>query len=180
MERKIEIIITDDHEIFTQSLMALLNGLAGMTVIGCAGNGADLLKQLEIKVPHIVLLDLNMPVMNGEKTINILTVRYPELKILVLSVDFQKDLIEKYYKLGVHGFMPKECNIEVLLEAIELIMTNGKSQELSFSYLAELKKQSLNLDDFVLSDREKEVLKLIGLGKRNKHIAYFLTIGGVF
>ncbi|NOR73971.1 MAG: response regulator, partial [Draconibacterium sp.] len=108
----INIFIVDDHKIFRDGLLLLLNQFEFVTVVGQAANGEEFLEFLENKVPDIVLMDINMPIMNGIEATKIATEKYPDLKVIALTTFFEDDHIDQMFAAGVEGYMLKRSNIE--------------------------------------------------------------------
>lgn len=163
---------------FRQGIMSLLNFDPGIFVIGGAGNGRELLKILNSKRADIVLLDIQMPVMNGPQTLEVLKQRYPDLGIIMVSMEFNASVLKEYFRYGAHGFIPKGCDIEVLIEAIYMVREQGNCHELSLKLAHTLNGHSLKSfhNQFVLSPREIEVLSLACKGNSNREIGAVLHI----
>lgn len=162
---------------FRQGIIALLNFDPGIFVIGGAANGRELLKTLNSKRADIVLLDIQMPVMNGTQTLEVLRQRYPDLGIIMVSMEFSTSLLKEYFRYGAHGFIPKGCDIEVLIEAIYMVRKHGNCHELSLKLADTLRHASTSFNNqFVLSPREIEVLSLTCKGNSNKEIGVALHI----
>lgn len=114
----LRIAIADDHQLFRKSLSLLVNSFEGMQVVLEASNGKELLKQLKTTAIDILLLDLQMPVMDGFSTAPEITKHYPEIKILVLTLLNEKDVIKKVMELGVQGYFTKNTDPNELKNAI--------------------------------------------------------------
>lgn len=161
------IIIVDDHKIFRDGLLLLLNHFDFVTVVGQASNGEEFLDLLENIVPDIVLMDINMPKMNGIEATRIATEKYPNLKIIALTTFFEDDYIEQMFAAGVEGYMLKRSNIEDFEQAIKRVAEGGNyfSEEIIKVITRNLYKhknreiKELNLPR--LTSREKEILDLI-------------------
>ena len=171
------IIIVDDHKIFRDGLLILLNHFDFVKVVGQASNGEEFLNLLEKIVPDIVLMDINMPKMNGIEATKIAVEKYPGLKVIALTTFFEDDYIEQMFSSGVEGYMLKRSNIEDFEQAIKRVSEGGNyfseeiikviTQNLYKTKAAENKKLSLPL----LTSREKEILDLICIGLNNEQIA---------
>lgn len=131
-----------------------------VSIIGEAADGKQLLRLLETIHPDVVLLDLEMPVMDGNKALDIISKKYPEIKVIILSFYFEWVLVEHYLQRGAKGYIPKDAlEPELLMEALMEIQ-NGKI------YLHEKspgKKQ--------FTERQKEIMPLIFDGLTNDEIA---------
>lgn len=123
----IRIALADDQQLFLWSLSTLIDGFEGKKVIMEALNGKDLLNQFESaeELPHIVLLDVNMPVMNGEETAQLLSAKYPEIKLVALSMKDDDRTIIKMIKAGCCSYLLKDIHPNELDKALTEINTNG-------------------------------------------------------
>lgn len=180
LTRKPEIIIVDDHLIFRQGLKSILTLENIANVIGEASNGIELLELIKVLKPDLVLMDIDMPRMNGmdatEKALELL----PDLKIIAFSMFSDEEYYYKMIDRGVKGFILKTSGINELENAINNVMAGESyfSNELlrkiinSFGRSANLKP---SLKDS-LTDREIEVLQQICLGLSTEEIAEKLFI----
>jgi DNA-binding NarL/FixJ family response regulator len=123
----IKIAIVDDHLLFASSLAKLIQTFSGYSVVFHAKNGLDLQEQLEAvdSNPDIILLDINMPVMNGHETIIWLTENHPNIKVLALSMDDNEDVILKMLRNGAKGYLLKDIHPEKLKEAMSEVLQRG-------------------------------------------------------
>lgn len=171
------IIIADDHDMFRDALKTMLEVDDIATIIAEASNGQELISLLEESVPDIIIMDIDMPLMNGIEATRIVNEKYPTIKVLALSMygddKYYKELIEA----GAQGFILKSSNKSELEEAINTIH-NGQSyfsNELLMKIIANigLSKDSIKLDQEKLSftNREVDVLKYLCLGLSTKDIA---------
>lgn len=171
------IIIVDDHKIFRDGLLLLLSHFDFVTVVGQDSNGEEFLDLLDKIVPDIVLMDINMPKMNGIKATKIATAKYPNLKIIALTTFLEDEYIEQMFSAGVEGYMLKRSNIEDFEKAIKRVSEGGNyfSEEVikiivRNQYQSQnSKKKELGLP--LLTWREKQILELICKGLNNVQIA---------
>lgn len=162
MEDKIKLIITDDKEEYRRIFASMLDGYAFIDIIGQAENGQALLNLLRNKRPDVVLLDLNMPVMDGNETYSILSKTHPAVKVIILSQHFEPVLVENYVLRGAKGYLPKEAimtNETLLVNAISKVKSGG-------TFIFDNKMQG---DHF--TRRQKELLPFIFDGYTNEAIA---------
>ena len=180
-ERKYQIIVVDDHTLFRNGLRMLLDGIDGFTVAGEASNGVELLELLPTLQPDVILLDIEMPRMNGIQTAEEVLKRYPDMKIITLSMYVDEDYYFKMVSLGVKGFILKNSEIKEVVTAIETVVDGGSyfSQELLFTLVSNLKSTPTGVTDEnseELSQRESEILLHICRGESNSEIADALFI----
>jgi len=164
---EIKIIIVDDHSLFRNGLKLLLTNAGNFTIVAEASNGKEFLEIIETTNPDVVLMDINMPEMDGiEATTKILNKR-PHLKIIGLSMYGEEEYYYKMIEAGVSGFLLKNSDINEVKSAIETVYEGGKffSQELLYNVVKNIKTSHSHQDLIEnLSDRELEVLKQICIG----------------
>ncbi len=114
--------IADDHTLFRKGVIAILGGYKEVTVLADAGNGADLLEKIEDKLPDVVILDLEMPEMDGVVTARYLTTKYPKVKVLILSSEGEESLVDKLMGDGVQGCLLKSAEPEELRTALQHLL----------------------------------------------------------
>lgn len=173
-----KVIIVDDHKMFRSGLRFLLSNIPNITVIGEASNGKEFLEMAENETIDIALMDINMPEMNGIEATRIAMEKYPDLKVIVLSMHGEEEYYDQMLEAGVKGFLLKNSDADELIAAIEAVLA-GKSyfsQELLVNILDQKRLQKLRTDAVKLSTRELEVLKLICDGYSNAEIAEQLFI----
>jgi len=176
---KTRIVIVDDHRILRDGIKALLKEMSNVELVGEASNGIEFMNLLKSIEPDLVLMDINMPKMNGiEATREALRIM-PELKVLVLSMHDDVTYYDSMIQIGVHGFLLKESNYNELQKAIESVMDGNPyfSQEL----LLKLLKNKKSSSKVVVNDREKELLTLICKGLSTTEIAekLFLSVSSI-
>ena len=176
-----KIVLVDDHTLFRNGLRTLLGGIEGFKVVAEASNGLELLELLERSLPDVVLLDIEMPKMNGIAAAEEALRRWPGLKIITLSMYGDEDYYFRMVSLGVKGFILKNSDIKDVVAAIEAVVEGGSffSQELLFNLVSNLKSApSVVPDDSAeqLSQRESEILLHICRGESNNEIADALFI----
>lgn len=124
---KTRIVIVDDHLLFAESLEKLIHSFSGFEVLYHAKNGVDLQEKIATKTvqPEIILLDINMPVMDGHETLIWLTENYPDIKVLALSMDDTDEVILKMLCNGAKGYLLKDIHPDDLIEALHEVMDKG-------------------------------------------------------
>lgn len=175
-----QIIIADDHKLVRDGLVSLLRLIDGYTIAGQASNGRELLEIMEYTPCDIVLLDVDMPVMDGlEATVHIKQL-HPAIKVLVLSMHDDIALIQSVMEKGADGYMLKNSGIEELQNGLEAVMSGNRffspdvTQRLHNEHPQTRNPFSKELE--MLSEREIEVLRLIAAGRSNKEIGDKLFI----
>lgn len=171
----IKIAVVDDHQLFRRGLIGLVKSLNdSIDVIFEAENGQDLINLLKIKeTPHLILLDISMPIMDGFETAKYLHTNYPDIKFLVLSMNEDEESLVKMLNYGAKGFVGKDIEPEELLLAISKILHGG------FYYSDAMTEHLINSlqpkqkDDLIdsLTERELEFLKYACSEKTYKEIS---------
>jgi two-component system, NarL family, nitrate/nitrite response regulator NarL len=179
MSDQIEIIIADDHTLFIDGLIGLLKDEPGLTVVDIANDGKELLELLGKRQADVILLDINMPNMNGIDAARFIKQTYPPIKMIMLSTYNDDHLVEKAKKLGTNGYLLKTVNKEELIQTIKLVHT-GQS---CFPYrsprvINEFDKNDELKRSLNLTKREIEIINLIKKEYTNQQIAdkLFLSI----
>ena len=177
---KINIYLVDDHKLFREGLKLLLKNLDEINEIWEASNGEEFLKGLSERRPDLVLMDIEMPVMNGiEATIRAIE-QYPEMKVVALSMYGDEEYFHKMIDAGACGFLMKNSDFsEVKKAVINVLQGNNYFTEEILNMLIntfKTKHQAEAEEEVSLSDREKEVLLLICKGLSNQEIAEKLFI----
>jgi DNA-binding NarL/FixJ family response regulator len=178
-QTKREVIIVDDHTLFRNGLRILLNTLEDYQVVAEAANGKQFLNLLEKSLPDLVLLDINMPVMDGIEAATIAQKLYPDLKIITLSMYGEEDYYYKMVNAGVKGFVLKNSDIKEVKTALDVVYEGGSffSSELLQNLVNSLKSTSKSKEFHAeLSEREMEILILICQGLSNQEIGDKLFI----
>ena len=171
--------LIDDHIIFRKALAAFLTNWRGYQIVLEACNGIELKQALPLVcLPDLVILDINMPEMNGFDTAAYLLHRYPGMKILIVSMLPETHHLEKCLQLGICGYVQKDANLEELQHAIEQILQKGYYVNPA-SCIHLLSKRTTEEEitaaaaqqAAALSDREKEFLTWLCTDKGYKEIA---------
>ena len=175
----IKIMITDDHSMIREGLKSLLELDGDIKVIAEAVDGQDCLNKLETIHPDVLLLDINMPVMNGLEVLKNLKLRNNKVKVLILTVHNEVEYLLKAIEIGVNGYVLKDSESAVLKKAIFAIADGENFIQPNLipalnAKMIEKSEDSLKLHN--LTGREIEVLKLLALGMYNKEVAEKLEI----
>jgi DNA-binding NarL/FixJ family response regulator len=179
MCKKIRAIIVDDHRILRDGIKALLREMGNVELVGEAANGEVLLPMLGDCNVDLILMDINMPKMNGIDASREALKICPNLKIIILSMHDDIKYYDSIVQLGVDGFLLKESSYDELEKAIESVFDGRPyfSQELLLKLL-KAKRQEPTIE---LTDRERDVLQLICQGLSTSEIAakLFLSVSSI-
>ena len=182
----IKILITDDHQLVIDGLKLMLAEAEDMTCIGSADNGKTALEMLAVHPADVLLLDINMPEMDGVECCRLVKARYPAVKVLVLSMMREASLVKIMLKQGASGFLLKNAGKEEVMDAIRKVY-EGK-QVFSTDVLDAIMDSFTNkpakaaASPFMkISRREKQILQLIVDERTTNEIAseLFISFGTV-
>jgi DNA-binding NarL/FixJ family response regulator len=180
--KKFKIILVDDHTLLRDALSSLIHSFEEFSVINSLNNGTELIRALSDGYkPDIVLLDLNMPILDGFETAKWLNVNYPEIKILILTMYDSEIALIRLLKVGVKGFLKKDTHPNELRVALNAVSENGYyySQDTT-GKLANLFQKNTDNQNFVekamLNESELEFLRLASTDLTYKEIAAQLNL----
>lgn len=177
----IKILLADDHKIVRDGIKLMLESQAGIDVVAEAESGMDVLKKLEHQMVDMIVMDINMPEMDGITATRTIKEKYPDLKVLALTMSNDDLHIRQMIQAGASGYIMKSAGRNELKEAILTIM-DGKhyfSDEATQSIMMDLVKgkgKSSSPDPIHITDRELEILELIVQEYTNQEIAEKLYI----
>ena len=175
----VKIMITDDHSMIREGLKNLLELDGDIEVIAQAVDGKDCLDKLEIYKPDVLLLDINMPNMNGLEVLKQLKAKKLKIKVLVLTVHNETEYLMKAVDIGINGYVLKDSESSELKKAIFAIVDGETYIQPSLIPALNAKRIERNEDEEkidALTRREMEVLKLLAIGMYNKEVAEKLEI----
>lgn len=181
MNKEITLAVVDDHQLFRKGIALLLQHYKELKVVIEAENGIDLIKKMEKIVPDVILMDLKMPLMGGAEATEIIKAKYPEIKIIALTMYNDESVIVQLIEKGINGFLLKEEEIEILVSAVHSVMETGIyfNDTISRAILEGLIKDNKIHPKFkktLLSEKEIEIISLICGQFTNKEIAGFLNM----
>src|SRR5688572_8263407 len=174
----IRVLITDDHLIIREGLRLILETTDEIEVVGEAKDGAECLRLLPELKPDVILMDLQMPGMDGITTIDHLRRDHPEIAVVILTTYNEDDLMIRGLQLGACSYLLKDTDRETLIDTI-VAAAKGESllaPSILKRVLAVQHNIPVNKKESVLSERELEVLQAAARGERNKEIAFKLGI----
>ena len=172
----IQIALVDDHRLFRSGIASLINNFNGYKVLFEAANGEELIRRISPKFkPDIILLDINMPVMNGALTAKWLKNKYPEIGVIVLSMLDDAEKVLEMLKLGVKGYLLKDAEPFEVEQALEKV---SQGEVYYPEFVARLLVDSINhpIDRNRLQTREIEFLKLASTELTYKEIAEQMSV----
>jgi DNA-binding NarL/FixJ family response regulator len=179
--KKIRLLLADDHGIIRDGIKLMLNKTPEFEIITEASNGQEVLDYLKKnpKSIDVVLMDINMPIMNGIEATQVITDKYRNINVLALTMHIEETYISNMLKAGALGYILKESNKTDLIEAVKSVASGKKyySNEVSVTLINSLMTGSQNKDK-ELSERELEVLTYIASGNTNNEIGEKLFISG--
>jgi DNA-binding NarL/FixJ family response regulator len=179
MDEKLKIFIVDDHEFFRSGLKLVINRLKYAKVVAEASNGKEFLEILKEKETDIVLMDIEMPIMNGIDATEKALEEFPDLKIIALTMFNDEEYVDRMIDAGVKGFLLKNITKEILDQALQSIASGNTyySPEL-WEYFSKKISKEKRADEVeqLFTKREMEILVLICDGMTNKEIADKLFI----
>lgn len=175
--KKGTLYLVDDHQLVIDGIIALVEGSGEWEVIGYANSGEEALQKIPILKPDVILMDLEMPRMNGLQCTEKLLEQNPNAKVVILTFHQEKALVQKMVKMGVAGYIIKNAPRQEFLTGLQLVKQGTKfySSQLTESMLEvtplTVRKESNVKLLALLSQREREVLQLIAEGISTKEIA---------
>lgn len=180
---KAKILVVDDHALFRKGIISLLSQIEELEIIGEASNGEEgVLKAKELK-PDIVLMDVEMPEMDGVEAVKHIKKALPECKVVMLTISDEDDVLFKSIRNGAQGYLLKSIDPDDMIREIRGLLKGeaALSKAIASKILKEFsnisrKGKEINLQKYNLSEREKEVLSLVAEGLTNKEIAASLDI----
>jgi len=175
--KDIKILITDDHQIIVDGLRSLVNGMDGCEVVGVANNGREAVDILKILSVDIILMDIDMPVLDGLEATREIKAKYKGVKVIILSMHSQQGMIKNLIDIGVDGYLLKDSSKKELDNAIKQVSTGGQyfSSGVTHSLMAKNEKSEIG-GGVELTKREVEILQFIADGLTNREIGEKLFI----
>ncbi len=169
----IKIVIAEDHQAFIDGIKLSLANEPNMKVVGEANDGEELIKIVRLKKPDVVLTDIRMPKCDGIIATQIIKSKFPNVKVIALSMFDQPAAVLQMQKAGASGYIMKNSPLSKVVKAIRTVAENGTF----FDKTIIAEDLGANPEEIVLSKREKEILQLIGEGKSSNEISEILEIG---
>ena len=177
-----KLLIVDDFPIFRSGLHAILSSANHLEVTGEAENGSRAVQKASELKPDLILMDLTMPVMNGTEAIRIIKRRQPEIKIIALTELKSHDHVQAAFEAGANGYVLKDDTSDSLLAAISSVLsgqvyiTPGVCDTILGGFLGYSENARSAVSWCRLTVREREVMKLVAEGYKNREIASHLSL----
>jgi len=172
--KPIRIVLADDHDLVRSGIKALLSMVEGVDVIAEARDGRELITLVESLNPDVVMTDISMPGMDGITAISAIHSKYPQVRLLVLSMYDTVDFVKRAVASGACGYLMKDAPPFELEQAVRSVMATGSY--FSPAIAQRLLQPSEPTVDDELTHRQVEILKLIAQGRASKEIAYELGL----
>lgn len=175
-QNKIRVLIVDDHQVFIDGIKALLLGVPDIVLIGQAIHGRQALRQLLATQIDVLLLDINMPEMDGLQACKEIRTRFPDIPIIMLTTHTSPLRIQQFMTLGVRGYLPKNTDKEELISAIRAVAKDDTYFTHAVMDTLIQSKQAVQAP-LMISPREQQVLEAIVVGKTTDDIAQEFRLG---
>jgi DNA-binding NarL/FixJ family response regulator len=170
-DRRIKVLVVDDHPLMRVGIAAIINGRTGMVTVAQAGTGEEALNLYERHRPDITLMDLRLPRMSGVETIRAIRRVHPQARFVVLTTYEGDEDIHQALEAGAQGYIIKGMPYDSLVAALERVHAGGR-----FLPMPVKRALASRTPDSDLSHREREVLQLLATGNSNKKIGELLGI----
>ncbi|RID84776.1 DNA-binding response regulator [Peribacillus asahii] len=189
---KTNIVIIDDHQLFREGVKRILDFEASFDVVAEGDDGSEAMNLVETYHPDVVIMDINMPNVNGIEATQQLIQQYPETKVIILSIHDDENYVQHALKTGAQGYLLKEMDADALIEAVRVVADGGSylhpkvTHNLVKEYRRLVSDENANQDTIhapeirrplhLLTRRECEVLQLLADGQSNRAIGETLYI----
>lgn len=178
LTKKLRLLIVDDHTLVRDGLKAILSSFPEIESIYEAKDGVEAVEVASSIKPDLILMDVQMPKMNGLEALKAIKKNLPQTKVLMLTILNNKEIVSEAVKFGAEGYLVKNSSKEELRKAINKVI-EGKtyvSPEAAMGVIKNLVEERSLLPEKKLTPRELEILQLMAEGKTNKEIAYELSL----
>ena len=172
--QQVRVVLADDHDLVRSGIKALLTMIDGVQVIAEARDGRELIALVESLMPDVVMTDISMPGMDGITAISEIHARFPQVRLLVLSMYDTVDFVKRAVANGACGYLMKDAPPFELEQAVRSVMATGSY--FSPSIAQRLLQPSEPTVDDELTHRQVEILRLIAQGRASKEIAFELGL----
>lgn len=181
MKKRLKVYIADDHTLFRKAMVNLIRGFENVEEVKDAENGKELITLMKYQPPDVAIVDLQMPVMDGVATCETIVQKYPEVKIIILTMHDSEKYILHMMEMGVHAFLLKNTEPEELESAINAVIEKDfYHNDLVASVLRKnMRDKKAGRPAFEVQDlteREKEIVVLVCQEMTNKEIGHKLSL----
>ncbi len=178
-----KILIADDHQLFNDGIKMMLSPEDNLQIVGQVFTGKDVMDAIHRLSPDVILLDINMPHLNGLEVAAQIMKHHTSLKVIILTMYNDKKFVEDCQKMGVQGYILKNSGVDEVIEAINQVVADKKyyDPKLTKSTVSNQHEDDSFMKQFQLTKREIEIIGLIGKSNTNEEIAdkLFLSIATV-
>jgi len=173
----IRIILTDDQPIYLDALKMVLKDEENIEIVAVANNGNELMKLLESNKVDALLLDINMPEMNGIEASTIIKEKYPDIKIVMLTMHKEVSIIMQLLKIGVHAYLLKNTSKDEIVMVLNKVVDGGTyyGSEVKDTLIDSFVEQGMD-NNIVLNKHEKDILTLICAGNSTRQLVQELKL----
>lgn len=187
-----KIVIIDDHQLFREGVKRILDFEASFEVVAEGDDGSEAIELVEQYQPDVVIMDINMPTINGVEATSQLIQKYPESKVIILSIHDDENYVTHALRTGATGYLLKEMDADALIEAVKVVADGGSYLHPRVTHNLVKEYRRLSADEggsdkyiskvelrrplHLLTRRECEVLQLLADGKSNRGIGEALFI----
>jgi DNA-binding NarL/FixJ family response regulator len=185
MGNKVKVLLVDDHAILREGISSILNHVEDVEVVGGLSSGEDAVNNFAKYKPDVILMDILMGGMTGLEATHFIKQQDSKVKIIIISSEIKKEYVSAGIKMGIDGYLPKDVQKDILIEAIRAVMQDKKYFNEAITNLvfedfykdqAQGPKKRERKLAVGLTNRENEVLELIASGKSNQEVAEALFI----
>jgi DNA-binding NarL/FixJ family response regulator len=184
MEKVIRVLLVDDHAILRDGIASILSTAEGIEVVGGCSSGEEAINMYSEYNPDVILMDIMMKGMTGLEATRWIKEQNASIKVIIISSEIRKEFVSSGIKCGIDGYLPKDVEKAVLIEAIRTVVQNKKYfnaavTSLVFEDFYKAEKEGKKRERKIatgLTARESEVLEAIASGKTNQEVADSLFI----
>jgi two-component system nitrate/nitrite response regulator NarL len=175
----IRVVFAEDHQALIDGVESFFDYNKDIEIVGTANNGEELIKEVRLKRPDVVITDIRMPIMDGIKATAIIKKEFPKINVLAFTMFDQANAVKQMTKAGAHGYILKNSGLKIMIEAIKAVAEN--KEYFDPNVLVNIEKSEENKKNKIqkrgiLSRREKEIIALIEEGKTSVEISEILFI----